>query len=47
MTFYDLKTCHFAPLFYCDLHESGMSCKKGDAFGWIGAGFCESDTFAS
>ena len=44
---YDLKKCHFAPLFHCDLHESGMSCKKGDAFRCTGAGFRESDTFAS
>ena len=47
VTFYDLKKCHFAPLFHCDLHESGMSCKKGDAFHCTGAGFRESDTFAS
>ena len=32
---------------HCDLHESGMSCKKGDAFRCTGAGFRESDTFAS
>ena len=40
-------SCQFAPLFHCDLHESGMSCKKGDAFRCTGAGFRESDTFAS
>ena len=47
VTFYDLKKCHFAPLFYWDLHQSGMSCKKDDAFCCTGAGFRESDTFAS
>ena len=47
VTFDGCVTCQFAPLFHCDLHESGMSCKKGDAFRCTGAGFCESDTFAS
>ena len=40
-------TCEFAPLFHCDLHKSGVSCKKGDAFRCTGAGFRESETFAS
>ena len=40
--------CHVsAPLLHCDLHESAMSCKKGDAFRCTGTGFRESDTFAS
>ena len=47
MTFHVCVTCQFAPLFHCDLHKSGMSCKKGDAFRCTGAGFRESDTFAS
>ena len=47
VTFHGRVTCQFAPLFYCDLHKSGMSCKKGDAFRCTGAGFRESDTFAS
>ena len=47
MTFHGCVACHFAPLFHCDLHKSGMSCKKGDAFRCTGAGFHESDTFAS
>ena len=47
MTFHGRVTCQFAPLFPCDLHKSGMSCKKGDAFRCTGAGFRESDTFAS
>ena len=47
MTFDGLVTCQFAPLFYCDLHKSGVSSKKGDAFRCTGAGFRESDTFAS
>ena len=47
VTFHGCVTCQFAPLFHCDLHESGMSCKKGDAFRCTGAGFRESDTFAS
>ena len=47
MTFHGRVTCQFAPLFHCDLHKSGMSCKKGDAFRCTGAGFRESDTFAS
>ena len=47
VTFDGCVTCQFAPLFHCDLHESGMSCKKGDAFRCTGAGFRESDTFAS
>ena len=47
VTFHGRVTCQFAPLFHCDLHESGMSCKKGDAFHCTGAGFRESDTFAS
>ena len=47
VTFRGRVTCQFAPLFYCDLHKSGMSCKKGDAFRCTGAGFRESDTFAS
>ena len=46
-TFHGCVTCQFAPLFYCDLHKSGMSCKKGDAFRCTGAGFRESETFAS
>ena len=28
MTFDGCVTGQFAPLFHCDLHESGMSCKK-------------------
>ena len=47
VTFHGLVTCQFAPLFHFDLHKSGMSCKKGDAFRCTGAGFRESDTFAS
>ena len=47
MTFHGCVTCQFAPLFHCGLHKSGMSCKKGDAFRCTGAGFRESDTFAS
>ena len=47
MTFHGRVTCQFAPLFHCDLHQSGMSCKKGDAFRCTGAGFRESETFAS
>ena len=47
MTFHGCVACQFAPLFHCDLNKSGMSCKKGDAFGCAGAGFRESDTFAS
>ena len=47
VTFDGCVTCQFAPLFHCDLHESGMSCKKGDAFRCTGAGFRESETFAS
>ena len=47
MTFHGCVTCQFAPLFHCDVHKSGMSCKKGDAFRCAGAGFRESDTFAS
>ena len=39
--------CQVAPLFHCDLHKSGVPRKKGDAFGCTGAGFRESDTFAS
>ena len=31
----------------CDFHESGMPCKKGDAIRCAGAGFRESDAFAS
>ena len=45
--FHGRVTCQFAPLFYCDLIKSGVSCKKGDAFRCTGAGFRESDTFAS
>ena len=47
MTFHGCVTCEFAPLFHCDLHKSGMSCKKDDAFRCAGTGFRESDTFAS
>ena len=47
MTFHGCVTCQFAPLFHCDLHKSGMSRTKGDAFRCTGAGFRESDTFAS
>ena len=47
MTFHGRVTCQFAPLFHCDLHKSGMSCKKGDAFRCTGAGFRETDMFAS
>ena len=47
MTFHGRVTCQYAPLFHCDLHKSGMSCKKGDAFRCAGAGFRESETFAS
>ena len=39
MTFHGRVTCQFAPLFYCDLHKSGMSCKIGDAFRCTGEGF--------
>ena len=45
VTFHGCVTCQFAPLFHCDLHKSGMSCKKGDAIPCAGAGFRESDTF--
>ena len=37
----------WTPLFHCDLHKSGMSCKKGEALRCTGAGFRESETFAS
>ena len=47
MTFHGRVTCQFAPLFHCDLHKSGMLGKKRDAFHSTGAGFRESDTFAS
>ena len=47
MTFHGCVTCQFAPLFYCDLRKSGVSRKKGDVFRCTGAGFRESDTFAS
>ena len=47
MTLHGCVTCQFAQLFYCDLHRSGMSCKKGDVFLCAGAGFRESETFAS
>ena len=47
VTFHGRVTCQFAPLFHGGLHESGMSRKKGDAFRCTGAGFRESDTFAS
>ena len=47
VTFHGCVLCQIAPLFHCDLHESGMSCKKGDAFRCTGAAFRESDTFAS
>ena len=47
VTFHGRVACQFAPLFHCDLHKSGMSCKKGDAFRCTAAGFRESDTFAS
>ena len=46
MTFHGCVTCQFASPFHCDLHESGMSYKKGDAFRCTGVGFRESDTFA-
>ena len=47
VTFHGCVACQFAPLFHCDLHKIGTSCKKGDAFRCTGAWFCESDTFAS
>ena len=47
MTFHSCVTCQFAPLFHCDLHESALPCKKGDAFRCTGAGLRESDTFTS
>ena len=46
MTLNGCVTCEFAPLLHCDLHKSGMSCKKGDAFRCAGAVFRESDMFA-
>ena len=30
VTFHGGVTCQFASLLHCDLHKSGMSCKKGD-----------------
>ena len=47
VTLYDLKKCHFAPLFHCKVHQSVMLGKKRDAFRCTGAGFRESDAFAS
>ena len=47
VTFYDLKKCHFAPLFHCKVHQGVMLGKKRDAFRCTGAGFRESDAFAS
>ena len=47
MTFHGWVACRFVPLFHGDLYKSGMSRKKGDAFRCTGAGFRESDTFAS
>ena len=31
VTFYDLKKCHFAPLFHCKVHQSVMLGKKRHA----------------